>query len=89
MKAHDAQKKKREKEHVHCEKLLNDEECRGIQLLRELRVQFLFLRMREERMPMPGKQLPVRLPQVREQPVTSKRLACSMGGRGAFDANTF
>ena len=62
MKARYAQQKKEEKDNVQREEP-NPEECRReVQLLRDLRVRNLFLRMPEERVPLPGKQLPVRLP---------------------------
>jgi len=79
--------RKEEKDHVQREPA-NHAECREIQLLRDLRVRNLLLRLPEERVPLPGKQLPVRLPQLRRQPLTSNGLAHSMGGRGPFDANT-
>ena len=61
MKARYAQQKKEEKNNVQREKP-NHEECREVQLLRDPRVWNLHLRLPEERVPLPGKQLPVRLP---------------------------
>jgi hypothetical protein len=61
MKARYARQKKEEKDNVQPEEP-NHEKYREVQLLRDLRVRNLFLRMPEERMPLPGKQLPVRLP---------------------------
>lgn len=54
-------KQKEEKDNVQREEP-NHEECREVQLLRDLRVWNLHLRLSEERVPLPGKQLPVRLP---------------------------
>jgi len=68
MKAHDAQNRKEEKDHVQREKP-NDEEYCEVQLLRDLRVRNLFLRLPEERLSLPGKHLPVRLPQARRRAV--------------------
>ena len=62
MKARYAHQKKEEKNNVQ-RKEPNPEECRHeVQLLRDLRVWNLHLRLPEERVPLPGKQLPVRLP---------------------------
>ena len=54
---------KEEKDNVQ-RKESNPEKCRSqVQLLRDLRVWNLHLRLPEERMPLPGEQLPVRLQQ--------------------------
>jgi hypothetical protein len=64
MKARYAQQKKEEKDNVQ-RKETNHEECRHeVQVLRDLRVRNLHLRLPEERVPLPGKQLPVWLPQI-------------------------
>ncbi len=70
MKAHDAQERKEEKDYVQREKCPNDEEYCAVQLLRDLRVRNLFLRLPEERLPLPGRRLPVWLPQAGRGAVT-------------------
>jgi len=64
MKARYAQQKKEEKDNVQREEPNHEEYRREVQLLRDLRVWNLHLRLPEERVPLPGKQLPVRLPQI-------------------------
>jgi hypothetical protein len=80
MKAHDAQERKEEKDYAQREKRPNDEEYCKVQLLRDLRVRNLFLRLPEERLPLPGSQLRVWLPQARRgkviktgHPIASRR----------------
>jgi len=73
MKARYAQQKKEEKDNVQ-RKEPNHEECREVQLLRDLRMRNLLLRMPEKRMPLPGKQLPVRLPQICRRTLASHGL---------------
>jgi len=55
MKAHDAQEKKEEKDNVQRKEPNHQEYGREVQLLRRLRVRNLFLRVPEERVPLPGK----------------------------------
>ena len=50
----------------------NDEEHREVQLLRDLRVRDLYLRLPEERLPLPGKQLPVWLRKICPGTVVAK-----------------
>jgi len=71
MKARYAQQKKEEKDYAQCEQA-NDEEYRETQLLRDLRVRNLLLRLREERVPLPGTQLPVWLQKTRYCTVIAK-----------------
>ena len=74
MKARYAQQKKEEKDNVQREEPNHEEYRREVQLLRDLRVWNLHLRLPEERMPLPGKQLPVRLPQICRRTLASHGL---------------
>ena len=65
--------KKKEKDNVQ-RKEPDHEECRERQLSRDLRLRNLHLRLPEERVPLPGKQLPVRLPQICRRALTSHGL---------------
>ena len=71
MKARYAHQKKEEKNNVQRNEP-NHEECREVQLLRDLRVRNLLLRLREERVPLPGTQLPVWLQKTRYCTVIAK-----------------
>ena len=77
--------KKEEKDNVQRKKC-NPEKCRReVQLLRDLRVWNLHLRLPEERMPLPGEQLPMRLQQVCRRTLASYGLVHRKCGRGRFD----
>ena len=85
MKARYAQQKKEEKENVQRKKY-NPEQClREVQLLRDLRVWNLHLWLPEERVPLPGKQLPVRLQQACRRTLASHGLVHKKCGRGRFN----
>jgi hypothetical protein len=76
-------KQKEEKDNVQS-KEPNREECREVQLLRDLRVRSLHLRLPEERVPLPGKQLPVRLPKICRRTLISHGLVHRKCERGRF-----
>ena len=86
MKARNAQRKKEEKDNVQ-RKEPNHEECRKVQLPWDLRVWNLHLRLPEERVPLPGKQLPVRLQQACPHALISHGLVHWNCGRGQFAPN--
>ena len=73
MKARYAHQKKEEKNNVQ-RKDPDHGECRKVQLLRNLRVWSLHLRLPEERVPLPGEQLSVWLPQICRRTLTGHGL---------------
>jgi len=86
MKARYAQQKKEEKDNVQREVPNHEEYRREVQLLRDLRLWNLHLRLPEERVPLPGKQLPVRLPQICRHTLAGHGLVHRNCGRGRFGA---